>query len=198
MTDQEAAYLAGVIATDGSVERRGPKFMRIRLGMGPKGWSMMEQLAAITGRNLSKIRTTPKGFQYRTLDWRDLPAEWKTEVPELAYAQKRSYLRGLYDGDGCLTRSGKQPMITFSHAHGSEVHANFIEDYLLQEEMSYTDSQTGHVRQLMVCNWLHAGELASYLYHPGDLAIEHKLSRARVMADELEDGLLSGRRSWYT
>ncbi len=92
------AYLAGMIAADGWVDRSsGPP--KVRLEQKAESRLLMQQLASAFGRNLY---TKPNGAVW--LEFVNLDPSWKSSTPSLEPELVRHYWRGVIDGDGCITR----------------------------------------------------------------------------------------------
>lgn len=188
-----------MIYSDGTVDydNRGIP-SRVRISLSRPGWPVLEQLACIYGRRLSPERSNGS----KTVDWTNIPYNWKEEVPELGLWQ-RDYVRGLLDGDGsltwCTTRGYRTAHVDFCYHPSKEcVIGQFYRDLLHTSGWAYCDSKRDDVTVLMVGNWLHASELAEWAYSDsGDLAIPNKRDRAAAMALEGDISLVSGRKSWY-
>jgi Homing endonuclease len=98
--EHREAYLAGLIATDGYVERRrgrsAPTGISIKMASAAR--PLLDQIAEHYGRRLC----ARSNGQY-VLTFVDLPVCWKTALPALSPELVPHYVRGLLDGDGCIS-----------------------------------------------------------------------------------------------
>ncbi len=98
--DEWEAHLAGLIATDGYVERRKsrPEPTGVAIKMAVAAQPMLLEIANHYGRRLCA-----RANGQFVLSFTDIPVRWKLELPDLASDLVRHYVRGLLDGDGCFS-----------------------------------------------------------------------------------------------
>lgn len=191
--DELAAYTAGLAATDGSADTKNS---RLRIAQGPAGHDVIRQIAASFGRNVS-YSSTNRSLQ---VDLRcDL--SWKFKKPELPAGLDRHYFRGLCDGDGYLTSSQGGPGAVVGFCFNPQREqwlGDLWEEMLAMSGYAFILSRnkpTVHV--LLVSNWLHAGELADWLYSDAVISLDEKQALAEQFVLEWKQGIVNGRRSWY-
>lgn len=127
--DELEAWLAGMLATDGSlvIERGRPMAVSLPQSTA-KARLPMEILAARYDRHLCRSRGTSNYGPYDKLiiQLRVIPFAWVTSVPPLRPDLERHYVRGLIDGDGSVSRTGKYVTLSFYWRYGQE----FLHDFL--------------------------------------------------------------------
>lgn len=98
--DEREAYLAGLIATDGYVERRRGRDAPtgISIKMAPVAAPLLGAIADYYGRRLCH-----RSNGQVVLSFVDVPVVWKTALPSLSAEFEVAYVRGLLDGDGCIS-----------------------------------------------------------------------------------------------
>ena len=98
--DQREAYLAGLIATDGYIEtRRGraaPTGLAIKMAAQAK--PLLAEIAAHYGRALYQ-----RSNGQFVVTFVDKPVVWKQRPPKIRPDWLPDYVRGLFDGDGCIS-----------------------------------------------------------------------------------------------
>jgi hypothetical protein len=113
--DEWETYLAGLIATDGYIERRrgraAPTGLAIKMAM--QAEPLLAEIAAHFGRALY----ARSNGQF-VVTFIDKPIAWKQGPPRIRPEWLPDYVRGLFDGDGCIsgTRAGSRfyPYVSLS------------------------------------------------------------------------------------
>jgi hypothetical protein len=100
--DEYEAYLAGLVAADGTVNARwGYTILAQKEAARPVFDALAERFGT---RYRVEHRVTNFGASTMLLmNFKDLPTAWKRQVPDLPLDLERHYFRGLVDGDGSLS-----------------------------------------------------------------------------------------------
>lgn len=113
------AYVAGLVRTDGSVERwsDSPTGYRVRISQAADRVELLELLAyRFDGKVRGPILHRSNGGQHYVLElYRCFPEQWKTEVLSgLPLDLAAAYWRGVVDGDGCFNEENGGTRLTLS------------------------------------------------------------------------------------
>ena len=181
--DAFEAHLAGLIATDGYVERRkgreAPTGVAIKTAAAAR--PMLEHLAAARGR-----RICARSNGQFVLSFTDVPVCWKTRLPRLTPELERHYVRGLLDGDGCISaaraagRAYPYVSLCFNPQREQwegDFFCRFLDGHGIPWTLQIEKPTVAQVR----C-WSHGAEAIARLIYRGDgIAHPEKATRAREL-----------------
>jgi hypothetical protein len=181
--DPWEGHLAGLIATDGCVEYRKGRDAptQISVKMAAAACPMLEQIARHFGR-----RVYARANGQFVLTFNDIPVLWKREVPQLDPGLTVHYIRGLLDGDGCVSgarvESRTYPYISLSfnprqEPWVGEFYCQFLDDNAIEWKRQDDRPTVAQIR-----SWSRqALKLASLVYDGTQPAHPEKLQRARLI-----------------
>jgi hypothetical protein len=98
--DQHEVYLAGLIATDGYIEKRRGR--GVPTGLAIKMAAQAEPLLADIADHFGRTLYKRSNGQF-VVTFIDKPIAWKLGPPRINRAWLPDYVRGLFDGDGCIS-----------------------------------------------------------------------------------------------
>jgi hypothetical protein len=183
--DEREAYLAGLIATDGHIERRHGRSAPtgISIKMAASARPLLEEIAQHFDRRVY-ARTNGQFV----LTFVDKPIAWKTTVPELQDPLASHYVRGLLDGDGCISgsRVGERfyPYVSFSYNPTREAWlAPFYCGFLERHQIRFSDREDCDTLRQIRCWSESARGLIGVTYTREGWAHPEKLARARAILD---------------
>lgn len=181
--DTWEAHLAGLIATDGCVEyrtgREAPTQISIKMAAAAR--PMLDQIAAHFGRRLHA-----RGNGQFVLTFYDVPVVWKRELPQLDPALVLHYVRGLLDGDGCLSGARidrrTYPYISLAFNPRQEPWiASFYCRFLNEHRIRWSRQDERPTVAQIRCWSREALKLAALVYDGTEPAHPDKLHRARLI-----------------
>lgn len=186
--DECEAWLAGLIVTDGCINRRwGYTKVTQKAAAGP----ILERVGERCGRTVRyETQRSNFGIGHKAhLQFANLPLYWKTEVPDFPFLSEleRHYWRGVIDGDGCLTYNNSHR--GFKHLEVRLAWNPYREQFLGEAWIAFlerlgvpfkvADDQLGHsIRKVRVRRYREAEALAQYLYEGAEFALPWKAERA--------------------
>src|SRR5919197_584452 len=100
--DEFETYLAGLIATDGYIERRRGR--AVPTGLAIKMAAQAQPLLAQIADHFERTLYERSNGQF-VVTFVDKPIAWKQAQPRIKREWLPDYLRGLFDGDGCISGS---------------------------------------------------------------------------------------------
>jgi hypothetical protein len=183
--DRREAYLAGLIATDGYIEKR--RGGAVPTGLAIKMAAQARPLLAEIGGHFERAVYERSNGQF-VVTFIDKPIAWKLGPPRISRDWLPDYVRGLFDGDGCIsgTRVGScfYPYVSLSFNPQrepwiGEVHARFLASHGIAFS-EQTDRPTLH----QLRTWgTSAIEFVRLIYDRPGWAHPLKAARAQAMID---------------
>lgn len=185
--DAWEAHLAGLIATDGCVEYREGRDAptQISIKMAAAARPMLEQIA----RRFKRRLYSRANGQF-VLTFTDIPVFWKREVPPLDGDLVVPYVRGLLDGDGCVSGARVQgrtyPYVSLSFNPTQELWVGEFYCEFLDDQGIRWRRQDGRPTVAQIRSWSrHALKLCSLVYDGSQPAHVDKLHRARLVTSAM-------------
>jgi hypothetical protein len=172
-----------LIATDGCVEYRKGRDAptQISVKMAAAARPMLEQIAEHFGRRLYA-----RANGQFVLTFNDIPVLWKRELPRLDDGLTVHYVRGLLDGDGCVSgargkgRTYPYISLTFNPRQEPWV-GEFFGQFLDEHEIKWS-RQDDRPTVAQIRSWSRETlKLASLVYDGTPPAHPEKLHRARLI-----------------
>lgn len=179
-TDADEAYLAGLIATDGYVERR--KGRAVPTGVSIKMAAEARPLLAVVAERFGRALYERSNGKF-VVTFVAIPFAWKLARPPLTGALERHYIRGLLDGDGCWSGAfSAEKFYRYVSLAFNPLKEQWIGDtymaYLSRHGVGFRESidkDTVH----QVRSWsAEARKVADLVYRPAGIVHPRKLSLA--------------------
>jgi hypothetical protein len=183
--DEREAYLAGLIATDGYIDRRRGREVPTGLAikMAAQARPLLAEIADHYGRHLYE-----RSNGQFVVTFVDKPLTWKLTPPRIRRAWLPDYVRGLFDGDGCISgaRVGTRfnPYVSLSYNPTREpwiaaVYARFLTAHGISFS-EQADRETVH----QLRSWSSSAvELVRLIYDRPGWAHPVKAARARALIE---------------
>ncbi len=174
-----------MIAAEGSCEfSKAGTPMRIRVGMAEEARRPLSMIHSIIPSKWNEYQPRQPEYQRMVrLDLYETPFPWKVQLLEFANdIFENNWLRGLFDGNGCLTYTGGKPRASYVVAN----HEWWIAEFLLAHfpQIKSYARRSAPVTDLEFRSGVDSVEFASWLYGHSTLAIPRKIRIANHWRDE--------------